>query len=349
VGVGATRPAILLTGVALGASVLLNPLVGAIFCAVYGLVVVSDAIRAHSSIAAVLRHALAVIPVLLALVWIAVNRIAEGATSTMQFGLSGPAANAPVLSFLLSFGPLLILVGAGLWPQRGVPFRTMVASFGGLLLCVLIMHLVVMSVDLFWIGFRMGHLFFVFAPALVARGLIGLSQMGRRVAWTVAALVLVLGAPTTVIDTFNAQDVENDHMGPGFHWTVKVTPAEQEALAWVRDHTPVDAIVQTEPTVRGRETWSLIPTWGQRRMAAGEPISLMHVPGYDVASGQVQQIYATADSSAAWAAARQLAIDFLYVDATERRAYPNVAKFDEDPEHFAVVFRNAEAAIYAIR
>jgi hypothetical protein len=349
-GVGATTLAIFLAGVALGASVTLNPLVGAIFCAVYGVVVGADAIRTRAGISAVLRHALSIVPVATALAWTSLNEVADGAAGALEFGLSGPAASAPVPSFLLSFGPILIPLVAGLWPQRLIPFRTVAGAAAGVLLSVLVMHLVVLAVDLFWIGFRTGHLFFVFAPALVARGLVALSGIGRRVAFGVGGLVLALGAPTTAIDAFNAQDVENVRMGPGgFHWTVRITPAQQEALTWIREQTPPDAIVQADPTARGRETWSLIPTWGERRMAAGLPISLMHEAAYDAGSAMVRQIYAGPDPAEAWRAARKLGIDFLYVDSTERRAYPNVAKFDRDPLRFAAVFRNDEAVVYAVK
>ena len=53
-----------------------------------------------------------------------------------------------------------------------------------------------------------------------------------------------------------------------------LSPGQQEALAWIRSHVPEEAIVQMEPVVRGRDQWSLIPTFAGRRMAAGMPISL---------------------------------------------------------------------------
>ena len=102
-------------------------------------------------------------------------------------------------------------------------------------------------------------------------------------------LVFAAGLPTTVIDAYNAQDVENRSMGPGFHWTVVVTPAEQQALAWIRTHTPADAVVQAEPIVRGRETWSLIPSLAERRMAAGNGIPLPG-PDYGPRSQQVRGV-----------------------------------------------------------
>jgi hypothetical protein len=347
-GVHARLGAILAAGVALGLCFMLNPLVGAIFCSVYALVVIADAFRNRSPVVRVFRHAAAVPFVLLAFGWTSLNQVAEGAGSALHFGPYGPAADSPLVSFGLSFGPLLILLGAGLLPHRALPLRTATAAITGVVLSILVMHLVILTIDLFWVGFRAGHLIFVFAPALVARGLLVLASRSRRLAWGAAALVAALGTPTTAIDAFNAQDVENDHMGPGFHWTVTLSPAQQEALAWIRNETPTDAIVQAEPTVRGRETWSLIPTWGERRMAAGLPISLMHEPAYDRTSAQVRAIYEGRDPAAAWKTARALNIDYLYVDNTERKAYPNTAKFDSNPQYFFPVFRNSEVTVYQI-
>ena len=348
-GIGAGPYAIVLTGLLLGASVAFNPLVGAMFCAVYLLLVVADAVRTRATIAGVARHAIATVPVLLALGWIAFNGIANGAESVLHVGGLGPTLTRPLPSFLLSFGPLLLLLAIGVWPEREVPVRLVAAAAIGVVLSVLVMHLVVLTVDVFWVGFRMGHLVFVFAPALVARGLILLSRRHRLAVAAVVTLVLVLGAPTTIIDAYNAQDVTNTRMGPGFHWTLTITPAEQEALAWIRGHTPADAVVQGDAFARGRETWSLIPTWGERRMAGGEPISLMHEDAFDVLSGEIRDMFALPDADVAWQTARRLHIDYVYVGRAERDAYPNVAKFDADARRFLPVFRNGEVTIYAVQ
>jgi uncharacterized membrane protein len=170
----------------------------------------------------------------------------------------------------------------------------------------------------------------------------------RGLAWLVTVGVLAAGLPTTVIDAFNAQDVENTHEGIGIRWTIRLTPEEQEGLAWIRANTPQTAVVQADPQSRGRDTWSLIPSFAERRMAAGQPISLMHVPEYDIRSDEVQKIYAYADAERAWRSAMSLGIDYLWVDATERAAYPNVAKFADHPEWFSPVFRNREVTIYRI-
>jgi hypothetical protein len=107
--------------------------------------------------------------------------------------------------------------------------------------------------------------------------------------------------------------------------------------------------VQAEPTVRGRETWSLIPSFAERRMAAGLPISLLNVPAYAVSSNQVRDVYAGTDATAARNLAKTLGIDYVYVDRTERAAYPAVSKFDEHPEYFSVVFKNTEVSLYRLQ
>ncbi len=134
-----------------------------------------------------------------------------------------------------------------------------------------------------------------------------------------------------------------------FHWTLVLTRAECDALEWIRTSTPPQAIVQFEPTVRGRETWSLIPSFAERRMATGNALALLPTPAYAERNDRVRRIYASADARAAWQDARSLGIDYLYVDATERSAYPAVSKFDSSPEYFSPAFRNSEAVVYAVR
>ena len=344
-GVRARSIAVLLTGLALGASLAFNPLVGAVFCCVYGLAIVADAVRTRAGLPAVLRHSLAAVPVAVAYAWCVLNQVGDGATAALHIGFWGLARNGTAIVFLLSFGPLLLLVVPGLWRSRRLPFAQAWPAAFGVGLGILLMHFVALTVDLAWVGFRGGHIVLVTAPALAARGLLVLRERGPRLAVAVAAVALVAGLPTTAIDAYNAQDVANRHVCCGasndFHWTVVVTPAEQEALDWIRLHTPEDAVVQMEPTVRGRESWTLIPTFAERRMATGIALPLLPVPAYAELNPRVRRIYETADADWAHETARNIGIDYLYVDRIERAAYPNVAKFDAHPEFFDPVFRNA--------
>lgn len=349
-GVRARPAAIALAGLALGASLAFNPLVGAVFSAVYGLTVLFDAVRTRARVVDVVTHGLAVVPVLLAFAWCQLNQVSDGAVGLLHFGFWGPARNATVITFLLSFGPILLPMAVGLLPARQVPFGRAFAAAAGVALSVLLMHLVTLTVDEAWVGFRAGHLFFVFAPVLVARGFVRFWDGGLKPAGVMMTLlVLVTGLPTTIIDVYNAQDVENLKMGPGFHWTVTVTRDQHEALDWIKTNTALDAVVQAEPVVRGRETWSLIPTFAERRMAAGNAIPLLTFPDDVAKMDLVRQIYSSGDSKASWELAKRLGIDYLYADSTERAAYPAVAKFDAHPEYFALAFQNTEASVYAVK
>lgn len=365
-GVRARTAAVLLAGCLLGASLAFNPLLGVGFCAVYGVTVLADAIRTRASLPAVLRHAMAVVPVAAAFGWCTLNQVGEGAGDVLHFGFWGPARNATLLTFLLQFGPILIPMAAVFWPGGKRPLATMWPAIGGVTIAILLMHLVTLTVDQSWVGFRAGNLLLVLAPALVAAGFMRLWSMGgRRLAWLAAAVVIVTGLPTTAIDAYNTQDVTNRHLwrdaerargvnvpfdpAAEYRWTLVITPEEWQALMWVRAHTPADAVVQAEPIVRGRETWSLIPSFAERRMASGNAIALLARPIYEERNQQVKGIYASVDPRAAWAAAKSLGIDYLYVDDTERTAYPQATKFDRSPELFPPVFRNSEATVYALR
>jgi len=149
---------------------------------------------------------------------------------------------------------------------------------------------------------------------------------------------------------YNAQDVTNTNEGPGFPWTQIVDRKQADALEWLRLETPPDATVQLDPIARNRTTWSIIPSFAQRRMAAGEPRTLVDEPEYHERSGRVRRIYETNDAREAWDHAHALRIDYIWIDNVERTAYPaGIAKFDANPGLYQLVFRNSEIAIYRVR
>ena len=139
-------------------------------------------------------------------------------------------------------------------------------------------------------------------------------------------------------------------MGPGFHWTIALTPDEQEAHAWIRRETPRDAIVQMDPIAHGRETWSQLPTFAWRRMAAARPISLMNIPEYAERSRRAHRIYADRNPAAAAKLAVELGIDYIFIGPAELKGNPaaSLEKFDKRPDLFRPVFANAGTRIYAV-
>lgn len=338
----------MLAGVALAMSVTFNPFVGVVCGVVYLVTIARHALASHRA-GSVPRHALVVLPVGLALAWGAANQVTTGSASVLRIGWWGPATHAPLTTFVISFFPAILPAAAALWWGRASLPRA-VPALAGVAISVVVMHTVALEVDPHWVGFRTGHLVFGFLPPLVAIGYDGILAAGRRaLAVLMTAGIILLGLPTTAIDAYNAQDVGFTAMGPGFRWTLSLTAREQEALSWIRTHTRPDAIVQAEPFSRGRDAWSLIPSFAGRRMAAGLPISLMHVPAYDERSGLVREIFATADTPRACGLARALDIDYLYVDGADRAYFQHARKFDRRPGCFETVYRNPQVTVYAIR
>lgn len=350
--------AIVLCGVALAGSAMMNPFVGGIFATAWGLGVAFDAVRQPAPVARLLRHGLAAIPVVAAVLWCSVAHMVDGAGGVLDFGFHDAPAHSPILALMLSLGPVLLPALAGVIVRSPVPFTRVVPALMLVSLSLLLMYLVRLRVDTAWVPFRAGQMLLVASPALIARGLVSMGNGGatRWIAAVAMVAAFVIGLPTTVIDAYNAQDVGDREAGPGFHWTLALTPDEQQALAWIRTSTPANALVQMEPTVRDRdlspanwgERWSLVPSFAERRMAAGIPISLMRVPEYVEKSRSVKVMYETANPHEAWTIARRLHIAYLYVDAVDRQTYPGVAKFDTS-QYFAPVFRSGPVAVYEVR
>ena len=348
-GSASPTPAIALAGLALGGATMMNPFVGAVFALVWGVSVAFDAARSGAFVQRILRHAVAVVPVAAALGWVMLNRMAEGGGSALQFGQLGDARNAPLITLALALGPVLLAAVAGGFATRvGRVFAPALLAVVALLL----MYFVRLNVDPAWISFRAGQLFLIAVPALIARGFAA-TGAAKRIALVVAALAVLAGTPTTAIDVYNAQDTSNVSESPIGPWTVVITPDQTAGLEWLRRSTPQTAIVQMEPLVRERNTWSLIPSFAERRMAAGRPISLLGGTSdgseYAERSARVRTMYETGDARQAWNLARTLRIEYIWVDATERRAYPSgVAKFDAHPELFAPVFTRGEVRVYRV-
>src|SRR5262249_53572388 len=140
-----------------------------------------------------------------------------------------------------------------------------------------------------------------------------------RTAMVVVAIVVAIAAlPTVLIDLYNTQDVWNRGPGPGFRWTVILSPDEVKALDWIKQWTPKDARVQVEPEVRGRDTWAYVPAFAERRMAAGLPIGMIPVAKYEKASAEMTRLYRSASAADAHDLAMSHCVDYVIVGPPER-------------------------------
>jgi hypothetical protein len=305
-----------------------------------------DAIGRPNWIQALLRHASAATFVVLAVAWAAASRVMDGAGSALDIGFSGFSRQSPVVTLLLSLGPILVPSLPGLFGARtDLAKRAIVLASSGIVAGLFLLYFVRVS-EASWVGFRAGQILLVSIPILLARTLEWLPRFSRG---ALVALILLIGLPTTLIDTWNAQDIWNRRPGPGFRWTLWTTPDQQQAFDWIQKHTPARAIVQMEPMVRGREHWTLIPSFAARRMAAGLPISLLPLPEYAQRSAEVKRLFETPDAGEASALALRMRIDYLYVDQDDVAAYPEgTAKFDANPRYFEPVFRNGTVRVYRV-
>lgn len=350
-GVAAPIGAIVFAGVALALSTTFNPFIGGLFSLIYGAVIAADVIRTRR-FTAVLRHAIAAALVGAAVGWCVANDMVEGAAGVVLYGLGGYARNRPVATLMLSLGPLLVPAVLGIWPPWRLPLRAWPAV-AGTVLGLLVFYLVRLSVEGSYIGFRAGQLLQLALPGLAALFFARLwnpKWQWRAAAAAIALVLLAVGLPTTLIDTYNAQDIGNRRMGPGFRWTITLTPDEQEAYRWMRTQTPRDAIVQMDPIAHGRETWSQLPTFAGRRMAAARPISMMDIPVYAERSKRVHRIYADRNAEVAVLIARDLGIDYVFIGPAEQKANPAAAlsKFAKREDLFREVFVNPSTRIYQV-
>ena len=269
------------------------------------------------------------------------------------FGLNQAAANRLWQSLTLSFGPVLPLaligLAIGLW-RRASDAAVFAVIVG--VSCVFYFYVDVVDHQGVYVGWRAGHFTFIACAGLVGYALERLWRQGpwtRRTSAVVLAGLALAAAPTTVIDLYNTQDVTNRALGPGFRWTLVLSPDELEALDWIRRYTPPDALVQVEPVARSTFSWAYIPAFAERRMAAGLPISMVPLREYEAASERVRQVYAASDAATAHQRGRALGIGYLVVGPPEREAHPDFEKMlDKDPFHFRPVVRNGTMSIYQL-
>src|SRR5688572_31530607 len=98
------------------------------------------------------------------------------------------------------------------------PYTTLFRSaVAGTILGLVVFYFVRLSVERSYIGFRAGQLLQLMLPGLAALFFARLWRPERK--WRVATaaiagILLMIGLPTTLIDTYNAQDIDNRRMGP---------------------------------------------------------------------------------------------------------------------------------------
>jgi hypothetical protein len=253
----------------------------------------------------------------------------------------------------LSFGPMLLLAAiTAVACVRLRHDRALVIAALWLTCVAFYFYVDIRDHQDVYVGWRVGHLWFIVSAGVSAIAFQWLSALpnGRRRLVVAAVSFIVLAAvPTTIIDVYNTQDIHNVAQGAGFTWTLLLSPAEQEALAWIKAHTAPDAVFQLDATKRDAQGWAYLPAFAERRMGVGLPISMVPLLKYQEGSRRAAWLFESSAESAHALAARN-GIQYLYLGKPERDQHPAAqARFDEAPQYFEEVFHNTEATIYRVK
>jgi hypothetical protein len=300
--------------------------------------------------------AAAAAPLIAVLALIAALQYVDTASSgnpLVRLGLNRLAARGFTWAMFLNFGPVLVValmgIVAAVWRRalgRFVPLAVILAT------CLMFYFYVdIPEHDSVYVAWRASHLAFIAFAALCAFALQEWWRSGGPIRWAAVVVVLVVALaalPTVLIDLYNTQDVGNRGMGPGFQWTVVLSPSELAALEWTRHHTLASARVQIEPFAHERDAY-YVTAFAERRMAGGLPTGLIPLAKYQAVSEKIRGLFRSTSASDAHARAVSLCVDYLMIGEPERRAYPAFQPMmDAAPHFFRPAFRNDAIAIYAV-
>lgn len=269
------------------------------------------------------------------------------------FGLNPMAVHNALEATLLSFGPVLLLGGAGAW----IAWRARRADLlvvGAIVLTSVVFYFFVDIRDHgdVYVGWRVGHLVFIASTVSIAVLFERIGELPpRRRATAVAAIavVLIAAAPTLGIDLYNTQDIENTRMGPGFRWTLVLSRNELQAFEWIKANTAPSAIFQVDPMARDSDTWAYLPAFAERRMAVGLPISMVPIGKYERGSWRVREMLSQAVPVETHHLATGLGIRYILSGPPERLANPRLqARLDSRSDLFPLLFRNGSISIYGV-
>ena len=278
-------------------------------------------------------------------------RYVDNSGAVVAFELNRMAARDFWRMTLLSFGPVLLLCGAALPALRQE--RRGVAVLGALAVSCIVFYFMINVRDHqdVYVGWRVGHFMFMAAAVVIAILFERLRQAPRAlqpIGWGAVAIIFLMGLPTAVIDVYNTQDITNFNEAPAGPWTMRLTPDDLQVFDWLKHNTEPTAIVQVDPVPREPWSWAYLPAFGERRMAAGLPISMIPLAKYQEASHEVRQIF-DEPPLLAYERAVRAGINYLIVGPPERRVHDGVeARFNSVPDLMPQVFKNGTISIYQV-
>jgi hypothetical protein len=341
-------------GVLIGLSVVVSSFAGIMLMAAAALWEACSVLRWREWWRGVVHAAAAALPLVLAAALVTALQYVDHGGSIISVAPNRLAFHRVWLVTLLSFGPIIPIsaLAAGLmWRHRD--HRAWVFAALWVTLAFFYFYVDVRDHQDVYVGWRVGHLWFIASVALAALVFAWLATLRARarLAWGAALGISIAAAvPTTAIDVYNTQDIYNWGQGPGFDWTLILAPEEQELFDWIKKNTPPSAVFQVDAFQRDLQGWANLPAFAERRMAVGVPISMVPMLKYEQGSRRASWIFETGSPETAHDLCRKNGIDYLLIGGPERKRHPAAqARFDAAPEYFEPVFRNREATVYLVK
>jgi hypothetical protein len=339
-------------GVCLGLSVAISSFAGVMLTAAAAIYEGVAVLRAFDIRRAFIHAVAAAIPLAIGTALTFALQYVDGSGPVVAFELNRLAARQFWWVTLLSFGPVLLLSAAALpalrRERRGLGVLAALTAS-----CVTFYFFVnVRDHQDVYVGWRVGHFMFMAATVVIAilfERVHAAPRPLRPAAWGAIALIGLMGLPTTVIDVYNTQDITNFNEAAVGRWTLRLTPDDLQVIDWLKQNTVAEAIVQVDPVPRDPATWAYLPAFGERRMAAGLPISMIPLAKYQDASHAIRAIF-DEPPLMAYERAVRAGINYIIIGPPERSVHEGVeARFDSVPDLLPLMLRNATISIYAVQ
>lgn len=190
-------------------------------------------------------------------------------------------------------------------------------------------------------------------PILVSMGLYTdrvLKDPARRRRSVLALTVLIMLALPSIVTDFRGLS-ESDGGGR----SVLADLRDVRAYAWLREHTPEDAVIQGRPDYGDKSNFSPAVVFGERRSAAGDYI---HTRNYQIGDGEAEnrsvllreKVFGGENTDEARTIIHDLGITHVYVGEVERSYFgKGVEKFENDPAHFRKIYSAEGIRVYEVR
>ena len=249
--------------------------------------------------------------------------------------------------FLLDYGPMVVFAGWYLIAERKRGLRKELLPVLALGLCSLLFIFFVRHNFETNVGLRKG-MKTLQIPLLVLSGLffetVYLQAKARPIVKNVVRALVLVAVPTLGVDIYSASTVTNEGN------TSFVNAADYEACAWLKRHTPIDAVIQSEPEYPSVYRYSLISCFAERTMVVGQSHlgkTLHMLDGQAFSEGRkldVRRMLATSDVAEALTLIRKYGINYVYVGSLEKKLYlEGAAKFGLARGSFRKVYRRARS------